>query len=72
MRHSGNRSTIIDSQYELGGVVIRQYVYDELERFVTVTQLVLTKADLEHALNGIRGARELHAVADQPPLPPWQ
>lgn len=72
MRHSGNYAQTVADRYELGGVITKLYVYDELDRFVTVANLRLSRRDLEHFLSGIDEVRKEHEDRQQPKLPPWQ
>lgn len=72
MRHSGNYATMISQKYFLNGIEIKLYIYDELDRFVTVGSILLGESDLTHMLRGIALKRQEEAEQEQQPLPPWQ
>lgn len=72
MRHSGNYGTIISTKYLLNGVEQKIYVYDELDRFVTVATILYSTDDLRLYQDGIAEQRERHRQEAQIPLPPWQ
>lgn len=72
MRHSGNYATMVQQKYFLNGIEIKLYIYDELDRFVTLGSILLSDADLTHMQRGIELKRREEADKEQPPLPPWQ
>lgn len=72
MRHSGNYATMVNQRYLRNGVQIKLYIYDELDRFVTMGSVLLSTGDIDHMLNGINEHNRREAERDQLPLPPWQ
>ena len=69
MRHSQNRADIVTVKHQPGGVVIRVYIYDEANRFVTCANLTLTPRDFAHWQAGIEDAKEQLKLQAQDELP---
>lgn len=54
---SGNTAKVVDQTYGGEGVTLTLYVYDELDRFVTVTRASLSTKELTDHLAGIHRRR---------------
>lgn len=57
MRHSGNYARVLDKTYGGEGVTMKIYVYDEIDRFVTVSSLSLGTREVKDILEGIEYRR---------------
>lgn len=66
MRHSGNNSVTVSSSYGLGQVRVKQYVYDELGRIVTVSTARFDETQLRDWLEGIAMWRANHEQDELP------
>ena len=64
-RHSGNYALTVGETFGGEGCTMKVYVYDEVDRFVTVARLSFSTKELTSLLNGVMMRR---AELDQDPL----
>lgn len=69
MRHSGNTGKVVGAEYRPEQGALKIYVYDEVERFITVASVKFTRKDLAFWLGGLDLAKTREGEEAQEPLP---